>query len=906
MLKATRPIRIGSLILATMFVLGWGKASVDRQAVHRCNDIGVAYMEQHNYYAASQEFGKALELDSDYAIGRINLGIAYYALSMYAEADAEFEKALALDPKNPYAYFNLGLVSKVQGEYEQAGKAFEEVLKVDSDDPFVHYNSGIVFSKQGRHAEAIRAYRRVIALDPNNVSAYYNLAGELRRAKKPEESKQVLALFTEKRASGLNPTVGVRYLEQGKYAEAIVDRAHRAEAEAGDHVIPVKFVDATAQAGLNRGQESGVRGQGQSEIRNPKSEIIASRSAVAFGDYDGDGDPDVYWVRCAASEAASANVLYRNNGDGTFTDVTEETGVGDSGMGMACAFGDYDNDGDRDLYVANYGPNVLYQNNGDGTFIDVTQEAGVEDRGMGEEIRNPQSAIRNPKWSMGCAFGDYDHDGDIDLYVANYGDLKGRGQSNTLLRNNGNGTFADVTAQVDVGNGARRSVAVLFTDFDNDRDVDMYVVNDGEPNALYSNNRDGTFTEVAALAGIADAGHSRVVAGGDYNKDDRMDLLMASRDGSDILYRNSKDRTFSQDPVLSERTAELKGNRIGGFFDYDNDGDLDIFVLSATKNLLLRNRGDGTFADASEVFGERKGEVRDVALGDYDDDGDVDLLLADGEDLTLLRNDGGNANHWLKIRLAGVGCNKDGIGTKVLLKAGPVWQKLEARATSQRSLELTFGVGKAEKVEMVRILWPGGVRQAELDVEADQTLEVTELDRKGTSCPMLYAWDGSRFEFITDFLGMAATGEFLIPGEYAYPDVDEYIKIEGAQLKPQDGVYQIRIATQLEEIALIDQVRLIAVDHPSEVDVVPNEKAAFSGAYPEFKLYTVRDLRPPVAAHDDRGKDILPLILEQDRTYPAGFELLPLKGYAEMHHIVLDLGDLSGAERISFFLRVSK
>ncbi len=616
MFRATRPILIGSLILATMFVLGCGKASVDRQAVHRRNDLGVAYMEQHNYYAASQEFGKALELDPDYAIGRINLGIAYYALSMYAEADAEFEKALALDPNNPYAHFNLGLVSKVQGEYEQAGKAFEEVLKVDSDDPFVHYNSGIVFSKQGRHAEAIRAYRRVIALDPNNVSAYYNLAGELRRAKKPEESKQVLALFTEKRASGLNPTAGVRYLEQGKYAEAIVDRAHRAEAEAGDRVIPVKLCHATAPAGCeNREEGAWVGDQGQSEIRNPKSEIITSGSAVAFGDYDGDGDPDVYWVRCAASEAASANGLYRNNGDGTFTDVTEEAGVGDRGMGMACAFGDYDNDGDRDLYVANYGPNVLYRNNGDGTFIDVTQEAKVEEDGMGE-IRNPKSEIRNPQWSMGCAFGDYDHDGDIDLYVANYGDLKGRGQPNTLLRNNGNGTFSDMTTQVDVGDEAHRSVAVLFTDFDNDRDVDMYVVNDGEPNTLFSNNRDGTFTEVAALAGIADAGHSRAVAGGDYNKDDRMDLLMVSREGADILYRNSKDRMFSHDPVLSERTAELKGNRIGGFFDYDNDGDLDIFVLSATKSRLLRNRGDGTFAQASDGFGERKGEIRDAALGD--------------------------------------------------------------------------------------------------------------------------------------------------------------------------------------------------------------------------------------------------------------------------------------------------
>jgi len=149
---------------------------------------------------------------------------------------------------------------------------------------------------------------------------------------------------------------------------------------------------------------------------------------------------------------------------------------------------------------------------------------------------------------------------------------------------------------------------------------------------------------------------------------------------------------------------------------------------------------------------------------------------------------------------------------------------------------------------------------------------------------------------------MAATGEFVSPGVYAYPDVDEYVKIEGTQLRPQDGMYQIRIATQLEEISLLDQVRLIAVDHPSEVAVVPNEKAAFSGAYPEFKLYVVRDLRPPVAAYDDRGRDILPLIRERDRTYPEGFELLPLQGYAEMHRIVLDLGDLAGAERIVLLL----
>ena len=880
------------------------KAGSDWLIVQRHNDFGVAYMEQHNYYAALLEFQKALDLYPDYVIGRINEGIAYYALSKYTEAEVAFEKTLTLDPKNPYAHFNLGLIYKVQGDYEKARPQFEEVLKVDHEDPYVYYNLGIVLSKLGHHEEAIKAYHRVIELDPNNISAHYNMANELMRMGKREESKKELAIFNEKKKSGINPTVGVRYLEQGKYAEAVMDHTGLSEKET-EPPIPVTFVDVTAEAGLDVHSSSTAPSASTTPLspstytlRWAEEHLVPTMgSGVTFGDYDGDGDQDIYIVRCAPSKEPSANVLYRNNGDGTFTDVTEEADVGDTGLGMDAVFGDVDNDGDADLYVANYGPNVLYRNNGDGTFTDITEQAGVA----------------APGWSMGVAFADVDHEGDLDLYVANYVDLPSSltgtsarfpddfpGQINVLYRNNGDGTFTDITEQAGVGNDGNRSTAVLFTDFDNDRDVDFYVVNDLGPNALYSNNRDGTFTNVAERTGVHDNGRGVDIAGGDVDKDSFMDLCIArGADRPNVLVRHTGATTFARKTVGPDQAMATE------FVDYDNNGDLDLLFLGPNP-MLLRNQGDGSFVSEPKVFKslrDRKLNISRMALADYDNDGDVDILTVDHRGRpTLLRNDGGNQNHYLKIRLVGTSSNKDGIGSKVEIKTGALWQKAERRGDSASGQELTFGLGKADQVDMVRILWPGGVRQTELGVAANQDTTITEVDRKGTSCPLLYAWNGSQFEFITDFLGMAAAGELERPGVYAYPDVDEYVKIEGAQLKSQDGLYKIRIATQLEEIAFIDQVRLIAVDHPSDVDVYPNEKASFSGAYPAFKIYAVRDRRPPVAAYDDQGNDILPLILKKDRTYPEGFKLLRLQGYAEMHTITLDLGDLSEAEQIILLL----
>jgi len=358
-----------------------------------------------------------------------------------------------------------------------------------------------------------------------------------------------------------------------------------------------------------------------------------SSRGVAWGDYDNDGDLDLY-----VANYNEANVLYRNNGDGTFTDVTSEAGVGCISHSYGVAWGDYDNDGDLDLYVANYGANVLYRNNGDGTFTDVTSEAGVSCTGS----------------SLGVAWGDYDNDGDLDLYVANHY------EANVLYKNNGDGTFTDVTGAAGVG-CTGSSYGVAWGDYDNDGDLDLYVTN-YEANVLYRNNGDGTFTDVTSEAGVSCTGSSRGVAWGDYDNDGDLDLYVANYNEANVLYRNNGDGTFTD--VTSEAGVGCTGHSLGvAWGDYDNDGDLDLYVTNDGANVLYRNNGDGTFTMVGAGVG-CTGSSYGVAWGDYDNDGHLDLYVANSGANVLYRNNG-NLNHWLQIRLHGTISNRSAIGTKV-------------------------------------------------------------------------------------------------------------------------------------------------------------------------------------------------------------------------------------------------
>ena len=420
---------------------------------------------------------------------------------------------------------------------------------------------------------------------------------------------------------------------------------------------------------------------------------------VACGDYDRDGQPDLF-----VTHRNQPNALYHNQGDGTFIDVTPQAGLHHVGKGRGAAVGDYDNDGDLDLYVVNEGPNVFYQNQGDGTFIDVTTQMGLGDPVKGRSV----------------AVGDYDRDGDLDLYVTN---VDG---PNRLYANQGD-RFVDRASWAGVADSSA-SRGALFFDYDNDGDLDIYVVNDG-PNRLYRNSGDGSFSDVAEAAGVADARKGIGVEVGDYDNDGDLDIYVAN-DGPNRLYRNNGDGSFVE---CSDEAGvdDPQNTSTAAFFDYDNDGDLDLYLVNYRgANVLYRNDGQGIFTD--RTYTTHVGDSQTgYGLGvlDYDQDGYLDMYVANSKHSVLYHNNGSGA-HWLTVDLQGSLSNRDGIGARVQVVAGGVSQIREVRAgsgyLSQHSLPVEFGLGPHAVADSILITWPSGVVDLLRHVRADTTLIVVE------------------------------------------------------------------------------------------------------------------------------------------------------------------------------------
>ncbi len=525
--------------------------------------------------------------------------------------------------------------------------------------------------------------------------------------------------------------------------------------------ITVQFVDVTRESGITFKHINGESGR--------LYYLETMGSGAVFLDYDNDGDLDLYIVNSAplpgfVTDVPPTNVLYRNDGNRRFTDVTAEAGVGHTGYGMGCGAADYDSDGAQDLYVTNFGANVLYRNNGDGTFTDVTEGAGVDD---------------GDKWSSSCAFVDYDHDGNLDLYVVNYlnyevakdgewYDASGQrvysnprvydGLSDTLFRNNGDGTFADVTQCAGVHNESGKGLGIVCGDYDNDGRIDIYVANDTTPNFLYRNIGDGTFMEIGSVVGVAYNENGAAEGGmgvdfGDYNKDGFLDIFVTnfSRE-TNTLYRNNSDGILTDVTYIAHLGAPsfLKLGFGTKFFDANNDGNLDLFVANghvystvesssdtleyAQTDQLFQNRGKSSFLDVSEGAGayfSMKRVSRGAAFGDYDNDGDTDIFVVNlNQEGVLLRNEGGNGNNWLMIKTAGIQSNRDGIGARIKVVSGSHAQIKEVQAGSSylsgHDFRVIFGLGAETKAEQVKIIWPSGLEQTVTDVEANQLLVITE------------------------------------------------------------------------------------------------------------------------------------------------------------------------------------
>ena len=539
------------------------------------------------------------------------------------------------------------------------------------------------------------------------------------------------------------------------------------------HDLGVSFLNVARESGLNAKTIFG------GEHKN-KYLLETTGCGVAFYDYDNDGWLDIFLVNGwrlegfpAGSEPTSH--LFRNNRDGTFTDVTVKAGVGHSGWGQGVCIGDYDNDGWEDLFVTCYGKNVLYHNNGDGTFTDVSQKAGVAGKGT--------------RWNTGCAFVDYDRDGRLDLFVANYIDMdlatapvpesgpclyKGvlvacgppglQGGKNILYHNNGDGTFTDVSEAAGIfrANGTY-GLGVLTADFDNDGWPDIYVANDSTASALYHNKKNGTFEDVAIEAGCALSPDGKPQAGmgvsaGDYDLDGNLDLLKTNFAGdTPSLYHNLGGGNFEDATFAAGLGAHTQFLGWGcGFLDFDNDGWPDILICNGhvypeveqlkteagypQRKLLYHNLHNGRFADVSFQAGPGLSDpapCRGCAFGDFDNDGDIDVVVNAVNDYPqLLRCDSKLDNHWIKIRTIGTKSNRSGIGARLICtthsadETKPHQQIDEVRSggsyISQNDLRIHFGLGKAEKVDVLEIRWPSGHVDTLKDVKANQLIFVRE------------------------------------------------------------------------------------------------------------------------------------------------------------------------------------
>src|SRR2546425_333013 len=735
---------------------------------------------------------------------------------------------------------NLGVAYMNQGRFEPAQKLFEQALAADPHYALARLNLGLALLSQQKLEAARAALEEAAAKLPSDPHASYNLGLVY---KDLNETDKAIAAF--RHVSEIAPDepdsfyfIGVLLTQEQKFDEAI---------SAFQHAIALNPFHASAEFGIARAfQRKGDTNSAREHLarfQKITQDHLGSPMGAGYGDQG----------RFSLAEFARS----------------------------AGAAGDFDNDGKTDLAVCLADGVRLLHNEGNGKFADVTQAAG----------------IRREKGCVSLTFVDYDHDGDLDLYVVN---APGGNANNVLWRNNANGTFTDVSAETALGIPAT-GAGVVTSDFNNDRAIDFVIAGGENGAAIYLNPREGKF---AALPGIDFKKENLPPAVGvavfDFDKDGWMDVAFTHAGAPGVsLWRNVDGKKLVRVPLPD--FGWTRGWGIAAF-DYDNDGWLDLVAAGETNSggelRLLRNLGPAGWADVTKdvkLDAVKLHQPRAVAVADLDGDGAADLVVTQTEGMpAVLRNEGGNQRNWLRIDLKALNDNKSAIGTKVELYAGPLYQKWEVQGASgylgQNAMPILAGLGSEKEAQAVRLLWPTGVPQDEIKLAARATQKIEELDRRGSSCPILFAWNGREYEFIADMIGPGVVGHWVGPGERDVADPTEYLKVSERIARPRGGLLSFRFMEPMEETVYLDQVRLLAIDHPAAIEVNPNERFVSNPPFPEFRVIASRNTRPPAGASDDRGKDVLPLLAKRDRKYVTEFESLPFAGFAKLHWIELDLG----------------
>lgn len=861
---------------------------------------GCALLDQFEYGQAAAAFEKTLSVFPDWTAARFNLALAQLNLEGAAakgKANAKeqlegcrksLEAVLAKEPKSARANFILGIYYQHVGDAEAAAKCYEAVRAVDAKDPFVLYKYAEVLLRLGKTDEATKVLEQVIELDPGFVSAVYRLSQQYQRSGKRDRVKPLLERFSKLRAfelAGGTFVAGEAYSEGGKYYQAV-----------GADNLPLPAIEQ--KTGRRVVLSPNVRKFGEASSAWKWAGGDVRIPGIAAGDLDGDGDLDL----CLCG-AGGQLVVYTNDGSGNFT-----AGSPLCDRVVSVALGDVDNDGALDVWAGREGEDWLLLNDGKGKLT------------RADAPKLQESSLAN-----GTCFFDIDSDGDLDLLSTQIksGSIPAQGDSQAaasrLWTNNRNGSWANQAESWGLISGDTPIAAVVAADFDNDRDLDLIIFPDGKraPSG-WLNDRGGAYRRLDGKTLGCEADEVISATTGDPDKDGYQDLLVCTRSGV-RLYRNLGGFRFEENADFTRQFGPLKPTG-GCFADIDNDGDLDLVFADAQRAdgefgpVLLVNRSpaqgffDACAADPGNLLNGISYKANaSCVVADFTGDGRCDLLLWPAGEQPMLLENATQGGHWIQFDLRGTATkdqksrsNNSAIGARVEIKSGRILQQYviggSTGPTSSAPLRVHAGLGDQAKVEWLRILWPDAALQAELELSADRTATITELNRKGSSCPYLFAWTGSRYEFVCDFGGTGGLGFLLSPGKYAPPDPTEYVPLPN--LKPLNGTYSFRCVTPLEEVTYFDEAKLVAVDHPAGTQIYPNEMMAVSGPAPPFEIFCVRETIDPAHAVDGSNRDVTDLLRRVDRRYvgPVAQDVR-FMGVAQPH--LVDLEFPAGAGKLS-------
>jgi hypothetical protein len=836
--------------------------------------------------------------------------------SLRPRAIEVFQDVLRREPDNPYGHFCLGIMAVDNQDPQEALGHFEAVLRKDSDDAASWYWLGMATPADSpRKAEC---FRKALKLEPAMAQAIYGLAGTLTRADQTQERQDLMSQFQVFQRAGTGTLIGVKYTEMGHYADVI----GRAPDPNPPRVGPLPLFQPRK---VKVQFAPGVRWATAADLGDDPVGKVRAKVRARFGativvlDFDGDGKPDLFLAGAVVEQGKVRDLLLHNDGDDLFVDVTAKAGLAKPHPTLGCCVADWDNDGKPDLLLTGAGSQRLYRNKGDGSFEDVTAKAGLD---------------KLTSVCLGAAFIDLEQDADLDILIAEYAPtpedalkaLEGGKASGSLVvfLNTGespaenpnkqppplSGKFTRAKGEdlAALRGGPAPVTGIAAADLDGDNDVDLLAFADGTAPAVVVNDRLLRFRRQALPGGVAPATawNGALVLDADHNG--RSDLFMVpSGQPPRLLLNRSAPGENDPGKWLEAGPTNAPPLLQAVLADVDLDGWADVVGLSAERlPVLLHNEG-GKLVLKRDAFGLADGWPKDlVALTTLDVNGDgfPDLLTWSETKGPQLYESRGNGNHAVRLQLSGgnhadgnnnLRCNMDGIGTWVTAQKEGFWTGQEnvtlAAGLGQSRQPLTLGLGAFPTPDVVRLRWPDGCWQAQLDVHAGRLTLIEEHNLKPGSCPVLFAWDGRRFAFVTDFLGAGSVGELGPDGTCRPPRPEESVKIEPHQLAPRDGAFVLKIAEPMSEVAYLDRLQLVAIDHPAGTHVYPDERFATAGPPPSQELIAFDKEVFPVAARDHRGRDVTEALRHWDRVTADGFARRAWTGFAEDHFVELDFGD---------------